>query len=83
MFNTTKTFSENFSFSGEYNPAIEEQVCTEIMNRSQLGFKKYGTSMTRTDLSTREWLQHAKEEAMDLAIYLQRIINDLDAESNA
>lgn len=82
MFHTSKTFPENFSFSQEHTPEIEQQVCSEIMKRSELGFKKYGTSMTRTDLSIKEWLQHAKEEAMDLAIYLQRIINDLDAQSN-
>lgn len=81
MFYTSKTFSENFSFSQKYDPSIEEQICSEIMKRSEIGFKKYGTSMTRTDLSVKEWLQHAKEEAMDLSIYLQRIINEIDAQS--
>jgi hypothetical protein len=30
--------------------------------------------MEREDLSRLEWLVHAQEEAMDLAIYLQKII---------
>lgn len=57
---------------------IEEAVIEEIRNRRDAGRKKYGTSMERTDLTEREWLQHAKEEALDLAIYLQRLIRDYD-----
>jgi len=30
--------------------------------------------MDRTDLSEQDWLQHAYEEALDLAIYLKKII---------
>ena len=30
--------------------------------------------MERTDLSELEWLVHAQEEAMDLAIYLEKLI---------
>jgi hypothetical protein len=30
--------------------------------------------MDRTDLSEKDWLQHAYEEALDLAIYLKKII---------
>lgn len=40
---------------------------------------KYENSMERTDLSELAWLTHAQEEAMDLAIYLQRIIRDREA----
>lgn len=30
--------------------------------------------MDRTDLSEVEWLQHAYEEALDLSIYLKKLI---------
>jgi hypothetical protein len=30
--------------------------------------------MDRTDLDEEQWLQHAYEEALDLAIYLKKII---------
>ena len=33
--------------------------------------------MERDDLSPLQWAQHAQEEAMDLAIYLQRLKRDL------
>jgi len=54
--------------------AIEEQVCYKILKRSEEGKKKYGTTMERVDLSTLEWLVHAQEEAMDLAVYLEKLI---------
>ena len=55
---------------------IEESVIAKIRERRDAGRRKYGTTMERTDLSTRHWLVHAQEEAMDLAIYLEKIIRD-------
>lgn len=54
--------------------SIEEQVCFKILKRSEQGKKKYGTTMERNDLTKLEWLKHAQEEAMDLAVYLQKLI---------
>jgi len=54
--------------------SIEEQVCFKILKRSDVGKKKYGTTMEREDLSKLDWLKHAQEEAMDLAVYLQKLI---------
>jgi hypothetical protein len=54
--------------------SIEEQVCFKILKRSEVGEKKYGTTMERQDLNRLEWLKHAQEEAMDLAVYLQKLI---------
>ena len=72
---TTKTFDNNFSYVTN-DDSIEQAVVAKILNRQKQGFKNYGTSMTRTDLSTLDWLKHAQEEAMDMAIYLQRLIQD-------
>ncbi len=54
--------------------SIEEQVCFKILKRSEVGEKKYGTTMEREDLSKLDWLKHAQEEAMDMAVYLQKLI---------
>ena len=54
--------------------SIEEQVCFKILKRSEVGKKKYGTTMERNDLTKLEWLKHAQEEAMDIAVYLQKLI---------
>ena len=53
----------------------EERVIAEITHRAERGLNKYGVSMERDDLSVAEWLQHAKEEALDLSIYLERLID--------
>lgn len=61
----------------EYPPGqdpIVESVRTKLLERSQTGIKKYGTMLNRTDLSRLDWLRHAQEEALDLANYLEVLI---------
>lgn len=53
---------------------IEEEVCKKIMLRADIGEIKYGVTMDKEELTRRQWLIHAQEEAMDLAIYLQKLI---------
>lgn len=55
---------------------IVESVKQKHDQRAERGLSKYGVNMTRRDLSTLDWLIHAQEEAMDLAVYLERIIKD-------
>ena len=59
---------------------IEDRVCDKIQSRSLTGFKKYRTTMERDDLTQREWLIHAQEEAMDLVIYLQKLIEEMEGQ---
>ena len=53
---------------------IEETVCKKIMMRAEIGEIKYGVTMEKEDLTRKEWLIHAQVEALDLAIYLQKLI---------
>ena len=53
---------------------IEDEVCKKIQQRAEVGKKKYGVTVETAGLSRLEWLIHAQEEAMDLAIYLQMLI---------
>jgi hypothetical protein len=39
-----------------------------------VGKNKYGVTMETAPLSRLEWIIHAQEEAMDLAVYLQKLI---------
>jgi hypothetical protein len=59
------------------NQIIEDQIVIRVLSRfaerSQVGIKKYNTTLERTDLSTLEWLTHAQEEAMDFVLYLERL----------
>jgi hypothetical protein len=49
-------------------------IIDDLLAREEKGIKEYGTTMDRTDLSEVEWLQHAYEEALDLSIYLKKLI---------
>mgnify|MGYP006916635083 FL=1 len=51
-------------------------VAEKLQKRAAAGLAKYGVTMERTDLSRLDWLIHAQEEAMDLAVYLERLIQD-------
>lgn len=42
-----------------------------LLDRSVAGLVKYGVTTERTDLNLQQWLQHALEEVLDLANYLQ------------
>tara|TARA_R100001015_G_C4634814_1_gene202212 strand:- start:5009 stop:5263 length:255 start_codon:yes stop_codon:yes gene_type:complete len=53
---------------------IEDEVCKRIQERAEVGKSKYGVTMETASLSQLEWLIHAQEEAMDLAVYLQKLI---------
>ena len=53
---------------------IEDEVCKKIKARSDVGKQKYGVTMEDEELSRLAWLIHAQEEAMDLAVYLQKLI---------
>lgn len=67
----------------EYTPTgTEAQVCRDIAERQQLGIAKYGQSVSENPLSLKQRLQHAYEEALDLAIYLKRCIEEIEAKAN-
>ena len=50
-------------------------IIYDLLAREDKGLKEYGTTMDRTDLTEIDWLQHAYEEALDLSIYLKKLIN--------
>lgn len=50
----------------------EKLVCADITARQLHGIKKYGQTVEDNPLPLSKWLQHAYEEALDMAIYLKR-----------
>ena len=53
-----------------------------LLQRSIVGLAKYGVTTDNNPLPLRAWLQHALEEALDMANYLQAAITKLDNEGN-
>jgi hypothetical protein len=51
-----------------------QRVIGKLLERSKAGQIKYGTTLAREDLTRDDWLNHAQQEAMDLANYLEVLI---------
>jgi hypothetical protein len=60
---------------------IEAMVCDDIAKRQQVGIAKYGTTVAENPLTHAEWLQHAYEECLDMAVYLKRAMAELQTTS--
>ena len=54
---------------------IELQVIKDIEARQELGINKYGTTVADNPLTEEQWLRHAYEEALYIAVYLKRLID--------
>ena len=51
---------------------IVDQVVKKYQVRSEVGITKYGTTLENNNKDN--YLLHAQEEAMDLSLYLQKLI---------
>ncbi len=53
--------------------SIVDAVVQKFLQRSALGQAKYGVTLDRTDLQTKDWIQHTQEELMDAILYLEKL----------
>jgi hypothetical protein len=53
--------------------SIVNNVVESFIERSNVGFAKYGTNLDRKDLNFLDWLNHAQQEAMDMILYLEKL----------
>lgn len=64
------------------NQEIKDQVVLDVMakfaERSNVGIKKYGVTLDRTDLTLDQWLTHLQEELMDATLYVSRIKREIE-----
>ena len=58
---------------------IVKIVVNRFIQRSELGIKKYGTTLDKNSLPLIDWLQHSIEEKMDDILYMQRAIEEINA----
>ena len=50
---------------------IVENVIAQFSKRSEVGIKKYGTTLEENN--TDDFLQHLKEELMDAILYIEKL----------
>ena len=53
------------------------RIAQLLRSRSETGIRKYGTTLDRTDLEVKQWIDHAIEECLDQALYLMKIKDEL------
>ena len=54
-----------------------EAVIEKMRIRSEVGHKKYGTNLERTDYDFLDWLREAQTEAMDFALYCEAAMSKI------
>ena len=70
-------FSSNEVELFENTDSIVGSVINQFKQRSEVGINKYGVTLDRNDLTTLEWIEHAKQEAMDFVLYLEKLKQQL------
>lgn len=62
--------------------SIVEAVRQDLLDRSEVGIKKYNTTLDREDLDLIDWLEHSRQELLDGALYLTRAKKDVEEMNN-
>ena len=62
----------------EKKDKIVENVISKFSNRSDVGVKKYGTTLEENELTLIQWLNHLQEELMDATLYVQKLKEELE-----
>jgi hypothetical protein len=57
--------------------AILTKVMTKYYDRSEMGIKKYGTTLENNSLPLMEWLNHLQEELMDATLYIEKLKQEI------
>ena len=52
---------------------IVQKVIDKMARRSEIGIVKYGNTMQSSKKSLNDWIDSAIEEALDLAVYLEKV----------
>ena len=55
---------------------IAQKVSDKIITRANKGKIKFGDYMHETKKTRKEWLIDAQEECLDMALYLQKLIDE-------
>lgn len=56
---------------------ILTKLMTKYYDRSEMGIKKYGTTLENNSLPLMEWLNHLQEELMDATLYIEKLKQEI------
>jgi catabolite regulation protein CreA len=66
----------------QFRDPVVQRVCTKFVNRSDVGYKKYGVTLEDDPSEMLVWLNHLQEELMDAVLYLQKAKEKYEAQSS-
>jgi hypothetical protein len=61
----------------EFRDPVVQSVVNKFVDRSDVGFAKYGKTMRDDNSDVFTWLNHLQEELMDATLYLQRLKEEI------
>ena len=61
----------------EFRDPVVQSVVNKFVDRSDVGFAKYGKTMRDDQSDIFVWLNHLQEELMDATLYLQRLKEEI------
>jgi len=61
----------------EFRDPVVQSVVNKFVDRSDVGFKKYGKTLRDDKSDVFVWLNHLQEELMDATLYLQRLKEEI------
>jgi hypothetical protein len=89
--NTKQIFAEELSALDEMLEEVEVipeekpihvdpiliKVYSKYQERSEMGIKKYGTTLENNSLPLMDWLNHLQEELMDATLYIEKLKQEI------
>ena len=61
----------------EFRDPVVQSVVNKFVDRSNVGFVKYGKTMRDDPSDVFVWLNHLQEELLDASLYLQRLKEEI------
>jgi len=77
--NKSPDTSSVLEISRENTDSVVYSIINKFKRRADFGKKKYNTDLDRKDLSLRDWYNHLHEELFDSILYLEKIMQEIDA----
>lgn len=71
----------SFPFRFKSPDANVEAIRNKLLERSEVGLKKYGVTTERDDLNLVQWLTHLQEELLDGVVYIEAALKQLREKS--
>ena len=57
----------------EFRDPVVERVVDKFVQRSDIGFEKYGITLDNDKSNLFAWMNHLQEELMDAVLYMQKL----------